>query len=83
MIRARQVVDCASGIFLCTLPIGPHIGTTPAASLAGKSLLKIRQPDIIGPSIAADRSPESKRKAAGAGAYSAGQSRSGSTAEQV
>jgi hypothetical protein len=30
---------------------------TPAACLAGKSRLKIRQPNVIRPSIAADRSP--------------------------
>jgi hypothetical protein len=37
------------------LPIGPHVGTFPAASLAAKPRLYIGQPNVIRPSIAADR----------------------------
>jgi hypothetical protein len=40
-----------------SLPIGPHIRAAPAASLAGKPWLQIRQPYVIRPSIAVDRSP--------------------------
>jgi hypothetical protein len=43
--------------FLCALPIRPRIRATPAASLAGKPRLDVRQPNIIRPSVAADRSP--------------------------
>jgi hypothetical protein len=43
-----------SGIFLYTLPIGPHIRATAAASLAGAAL----DLTVIGPSVAADRNPE-------------------------
>ena len=46
-----------SRILLCALPIRPHLRTTPAAKLAGKSRLQIRQAHVIRPSFAADRSP--------------------------
>ena len=36
---------------------GHDVRAAPAASLAGKSRLKIRKPDVIRPSIAADRGP--------------------------
>jgi hypothetical protein len=36
-------------------PIGPHVRAASATSLAGKPRLEIGKPDIIGPSIAADR----------------------------
>ena len=39
------------------LPIGPHIRAAPAASPAVKSRLQIGQANVIGPSVAADRSP--------------------------
>ncbi len=39
------------------MEVRPHIRTAPAASLAAKSRLQIGQPDIIGPSIAAERRP--------------------------
>jgi hypothetical protein len=45
----------ALGIHFRRLPIGPHIGTAPAASLADETRLEIGQSDVIGPSIAADR----------------------------
>jgi hypothetical protein len=35
-----------SGIFLYTLPIGPHLSSAPAASLAGKPRLKIGQAEV-------------------------------------
>jgi hypothetical protein len=46
-----------SGIRLFALPIGPHVSAMPAASLARKSRLKIRQANVIRPSVAANRSP--------------------------
>jgi hypothetical protein len=44
-----------SGIRFRRLPIGPHIRAAPAASLAGKPRLEIGQPDVIRPSVGADR----------------------------
>ena len=49
--------DGVSGIFFNRFPIGPHIGATPAASLAGKPRLQIGQADGIRKSVAADRGP--------------------------
>jgi hypothetical protein len=46
-----------SGIRFSRLPIGPDLGAAPAARLAGKSRLKIRQAEVIRPSVAADRGP--------------------------
>jgi len=46
-----------SGTAFSRLPVGPHIRTLPAASLAGESLLQIGQPNVIRPSIAANRRP--------------------------
>jgi hypothetical protein len=37
--------------------MGPDVSATPATSLAGKSRLPTGKPDVIGPVIAADRSP--------------------------
>jgi hypothetical protein len=39
------------------MEVRPHIRATPAASLAGKPRLEIRQAHVIGPLIAADRGP--------------------------
>ena len=55
--RARRVSSGnrrTSGL-LFPVEIRAYIRAAPAASLAGESRLQIGQPDIIGPSIAADR----------------------------
>jgi hypothetical protein len=46
-----------SGIRFSRLPIGPDIRAAPAASFADKPRLELGQPDVIRPSVAADRCP--------------------------
>ena len=46
-----------SGIRFYTLPIRPHIRTTPATRSAGELGLKIGQAHVICPSVAADGCP--------------------------
>jgi hypothetical protein len=44
-------------VFLCALPIRPHIRATPAAGLASESRFEIRQPYVIRPFITVDGCP--------------------------
>src|SRR5258706_10992117 len=51
------IPDPASRIFFNRMPIRPDISASPAARLADELRLQIGQPDVIGPSVAADRRP--------------------------
>jgi hypothetical protein len=52
--RALTVAHPWDGLFI-PIEIGPHIGSPLAARLAHEQRLKIGQPDVIGPSVPADR----------------------------
>jgi hypothetical protein len=52
--RALTVAHHGDGLFV-PIEIGPHVSASLAASLADKPRFQIGKPDVIGPSVRADR----------------------------